>query len=435
MLARLNGKFRGLHVKQYAALVLAFSTCIAQADETSFDVSGSYRLRYESLNNPIFPSSAQSRDRTNDRLSSRLRVKANMSWDAWGFTAELQDSRVFLDDNDPTLRSSQVNTLEPLQFYTTYRPQDNSVIKSVSLGRMELTYGSRRLISKAVYRNATNTFDGIEVDSNLNDWSVKGIYLLPVSRLPTAQDALDNNERAFDKSFSERRLFGFFAVSPDKALEIQSYWFKEDDADNLNTKNRDLYSLSLDYTTSLFDDWEANVEVIGQVGTSHQTTSASDNVEKDVRAFLFFGYLGRKVFEHTFLRAEIDFFSGDNNNADDTIRDFDGLYSVRRFDIGPTDVYQGMPRRNLKSIGLRSVSKPTKQHNIMAAYKSFWYHRAPEGVDSFIGHQFEVRWRYQVLPSLRLSLGGAYLLKGEGFERGDYPDNTTFVFTGALYTF
>lgn len=358
-----------------------------------------------------------------------------MLWDAWGFTAELQDSRVFLDDNDPTLRSSQVNTLEPLQFYTTYRPQDNSVIKSVSLGRMELTYGSRRLISKAVYRNATNTFDGIEIDSNLNDWSVKGIYLLPVSRLPTAQDALDNNERAFDKSFPERRLFGFFAVSPDKALEIQSYWFKEDDADNLNTKNRDLYSLSLDYTTSLFDDWEANVEVIGQVGTSHQTTSASDNVEKDVRAFLFFGYLGRKVFDHTFLRAEIDFFSGDNNNADDTIRDFDGLYSVRRFDIGPTDVYQGMPRRNLKSIGLRSVSKPTKQHNIMAAYKSFWYHRAPEGVDSFIGHQFEVRWRYQVLPSLRLSLGGAYLLKGEGFERGDYPDNTTFVFTGALYTF
>ena len=77
---------------------------------------------------------------------------------------------------------------------------------------MELTYGSRRLISKAVYRNATNTFDGIEVDSNLNDWRVKGIYLLPVSRLPTAQDALDNNERAFDKSFSERRLFGFFAV-------------------------------------------------------------------------------------------------------------------------------------------------------------------------------------------------------------------------------
>ncbi|GEA09238.1 hypothetical protein KUL42_39990 [Alteromonas sp. KUL42] len=435
MLARSKGKFRGLHVKQLAVLALAFSACIVQADETSFDVSGSYRLRYESLNNPIFPSSAQSRDRTNDRISSRLRVKANMSWDAWGFTAELQDSRVFLDDNDPTLRSSQVNTLEPLQFYTTYTPNDNSVIKSVSLGRMELTYGSRRLISKAVYRNATNTFDGIEIDSNLNDWSVKGIYLLPVSRLPTAQDALDDNERAFDKSFSERRLFGFFAVSPDKALEIQSYWFKEDDADDLNTKNRDLYSLSLDYTTSLFDDWEANVEVIGQVGTSHQTTSASDNVEKDVRAFLFFGYLGRKVFDHTFLRAEIDFFSGDNNSADDTIRDFDGLYGVRRFDIGPTDVYQGMPRRNLKSIGLRSVSKPTKQHNIMAAYKSFWYHRAPEGVDSFIGHQFEVRWRYQVLPSLRLALGGAYLLKGEGFERGDYSDNTTFVFTGALYTF
>lgn len=435
MLARLNGKFRGLHVKQYTVLVLLLGACIVQADEAGFDVSGSYRLRYESLNNPIFPSSAQSRDRTNDRLSSRLKVKADLSWNEWTFTTELQDSRVFLDENDPTLGSSQVNTLEPLQFFAKYKAKSSSVLNSISLGRMELSYGSRRLISKAVYRNATNTFDGVEVDTTLYNWNVKGVYLLPVSRLPTGRDDVDDNKRAFDKSFSERRFFGFFATSPDKALEIQSYWFKEDDSPELNTKNRDLYSLSLDYTRKIAEEWEANVEVIGQVGTSHQTTSSSDNVEKDVRAFLFFGYLGRKVFDHTFLRAEIDFFSGDNNNADDTIRDFDGLYGVRRFDIGPTDVYQGMPRRNLKSIGLRSVSKPTKQHNIMAAYKSFWYHRAPEGVDSFIGHQLEVRWRYQVLPSLRLALGGAYLLKGEGFERGDYPDNSTFVFTEALYTF
>jgi len=43
--------------------------------------------------------------------------------------------------------------------------------------------------------------------------------------------------------------------------------------------------------------------------------------------------------------------------------------------------------------------------------------------------------RYQVRPELRLVLGGAYLKKGEGFARGDYSDNSAFLFTGALYTF
>ena len=60
----------------------------------------------------------------------------------------------------------------------------------------------------------------------------------------------------------------------------------------------------------------------------------------------------------------------------------------------------------------------------MLGYKAMWYQKAPQDVDSFIGHQVEARWRYQVRPELRLVLGGAYLKKGEGFARGDYSDNS-----------
>ena len=226
-----------------------------------------------------------------------------------------------------------------------------------------------------------------------------------------------------------------YAASKDNNVKLQSYWLKEDDSEVLATKNRDLYTLSVDYTQPFDNGLITNIEVVGQTGTSYQTASANDTDEKDVRAYMLFGYVGKQITDNTFLRAEVDYISGDNDTSDDTISDFDTLYGVRRFDFGPTDVYQAMPRRNLKAVGLRSVSKPAKAHNIMLGYKAMWYQKAPQDVDSFIGHQVEARWRYQVRPELRLVLGGAYLKKGEGFARGDYSDNSAFLFTGALYTF
>ena len=434
-----RGRLRSL-LNTCPLLILLVITPVANAssDEIAFDVSGSFRVRYESLNNPIFPTSSTAREQSNQRLSTRFIVNSTVSYQNLAATIEIHDSRVFLDENDPTLTANQVNTLEPTQFFITYKPERESGLYEVSaikVGRMELDYGSRRLLAKTAYRNATNSYDGIVVEARVADWQVHGVYVLPVSRFPTDSESLDGNERAFDKSFSERKFFGVYAASKDNNVKLQSYWLKEDDSEALATKNRDLYTLSVDYTQPFDNGLITNIEVVGQTGTSYQTASANDTVEKDVRAYMLFGYVGKQITDNTFLRAEVDYISGDNDTSDDTISDFDTLYGVRRFDFGPTDVYQAMPRRNLKAVGLRSVSKPAKAHNIMLGYKAMWYQKAPQDVDSFIGHQVEARWRYQVRPELRLVLGGAYLKKGEGFARGDYSDNSAFLFTGALYTF
>lgn len=434
-----RGRFRSL-LSTCLLLILVVICPLANAssDEIAFDVSGSFRVRYESLNNPIFPTLSAAREQSNQRLSTRFIVNSTVSYQNLAATIEIRDSRVFLDENDPTLTANQVNTLEPTQFFITYKPERESGLYEVSaikVGRMELDYGSRRLLAKTAYRNATNSYDGIVVEARVADWQVHGVYVLPVSRFPTDSESLDGNERAFDKSFSERKFFGVYAASKDNNVKLQSYWLKEDDSEALATKNRDLYTLSVDYTQPFNNGLITNIEVVGQTGTSYQTASANDTDEKDVRAYMLFGYVGKQITDNTFLRAEVDYISGDNDTIDDTISDFDTLYGVRRFDFGPTDVYQAMPRRNLKAVGLRSVSKPAKAHNIMLGYKAMWYQKAPQDVDSFIGHQVEARWRYQVRPELRLVLGGAYLKKGEGFARGDYSDNSAFLFTGALYTF
>lgn len=434
-----RGRFRSL-LSTCLLLILVVICPLANAssDEIAFDVSGSFRVRYESLNNPIFPTSSAAREKSNQLLSTRFILNSTVSYQNLAATIEIRDSRVFLDENDPTLTANQVNTLEPTQFFITYKPERASGLYEVSaikVGRMELDYGSRRLLAKTAYRNATNSYDGIVVEARVADWQVHGVYVLPVSRFPTDSESLDGNERAFDKSFSERKFFGVYAASKDNSVKLQSYWLKEDDSEVLATKNRVLYTLSVDYTQPFDNGLITNIEVVGQTGTSYQTASANDTDEKDVRAYMLFGYVGKQITDNTFLRAEVDYISGDNDTSDDTISDFDTLYGVRRFDFGPTDVYQAMPRRNLKAVGLRSVSKPAKAHNIMLGYKAMWYQKAPQDVDSFIGHQVEARWRYQVRPELRLVLGGAYLKKGEGFARGDYSDNSAFLFTGALYTF
>jgi hypothetical protein len=420
----------------FSLCLLVISDDVVSGSVMDVDFSGSYRLRYETLNNPIFPTTKAVRSQSNQRLSSRLFVKADATLNKHiGVTVELGDSRVFLDENDPTLSSNQVNTIEPLQFYLTYTASGDGALKSWRAGRQEVSYGSRRLLSNTVYRNANNMFDGVVIDWRVLDWNVHTLYLQPVSRLPTDSTSISNNESAFDKSYRERVFYGVYATSQDNALKVQSYWLKERDSNTLATKNRDLYTLSVDYTFAFLDHWKANVEVIGQTGTSHLTNKQEDTTPLDVRAYMVFGYVGKQLSSNTFLRAEIDYISGDNNSADGTISDFDTLYGVRRFDFGPTDVYQAMPRRNLATIGLRSISKPVKSHHVMAAYKAMWYKKTPVDAERFIGHQVEARWRWQVLPSLRLALGGAYLHKGEGLKRGDYTDNSMFAFTGALYTF
>lgn len=399
------------------------------------DVSGSFRVRYESLHNPIFPTTREQREQNNERISTRVILNTHVSYNNVSATLDLRDSRAFLDDNDPTLKANQVNTLEPVQLFVSYTPTSSSYINAVKVGRMELDYGSRRLLAKTIYRNATNSYDGIVVDATFSNWNISGLYIQPVSRFPNDAESIDSNERAFDKSFSERRMFGAYITSPDNNLKLQSYWLKEDDGQELATTNRDLYTLSIDYTKAFENGWKGNVELVGQTGTARETNAVNDSLDKDVRAYMLFGYLGKKVSANTFVRAEFDYISGDNNASDDTIENFDSLFGVRRFDFGPTDVYQAMPRRNLKTVGLRSISKPSSAHHVLLGYKALWYQKAPVNVDDFIGHQIEARWRYNVQPNLRLAIGGAYLFKGQGFERGDYSDNSAFLFTGAMYSF
>ncbi|NVK54229.1 MAG: alginate export family protein [Alteromonadaceae bacterium] len=415
------------------AIILGLSLP-ALAESPKFDVSGQWNLRYENLTNPFFPTTDERFHQHNQRLSSKLQVKGVMTWSRFELVGELGDSRVYLDNDDPTLGRSQVNTLEPVQLHVSWLGEANTnsdlSMKKTSVGRFLLDHGSRRLIASAYFRNALNTFDGVVSDWQWQDWNVRAVYLRPVTRLPGDAASIDSNERALDKSYSERQLYGFYAYSQNKTWQLQSYWLDEDDGPDLNTANRQFLTVSAHYTLPNTSDWRADAEVILQSGTRHQTSSPSDTTEIDQRAWLFHGAIGQMITDNTSLQAVADIISGDNDSSDGTNRNFDGLYGVRRFDFGPTEVYRTLPRRNLVSLGLKMVSKFSKKDNLLVRYLNFSYHKTPVGSADDIGNQIEFRWRHQLLPKFRLEFGGAYLFKGEALEQGDYPDDTLYGYTG-----
>ncbi|GAC13719.1 alginate export family protein [Aliiglaciecola lipolytica] len=433
---------RSLYLKIFCQLSAATLFCLsslALADTPEIDLSGQWDLRFENLTNPLFPTTDERFNQHNQRLSSKLMVKGVMTWSNFELVGELGDSRVYLDNNDPTLGSGQVNTLEPVQLHFSFLGNSETSrsisMQKLSLGRFVIDHGSRRLIGSGYFRNAVNSFDGVISDWQWQDWNVRALYLLPVTRLPGDAQSIDSNDRALDKSFSERRLYGVYATSPSKTWQIQTYWFKEKDGPNLNTANRQLLTMSAHYTLPKTTDWLGDAELILQSGTLHQTTSPDDLNEIDHRAWLFHGELGQMITDNTSLQAVVDIISGDNNNGDDTNRNFDSLYGVRRFDFGPTDVYQAMPRRNLVSLGLKMVSKFSKKDNLLVRYLNFSYHQTPVDSSSDIGNQIEFRWRHQLLPKLRLEFGGAYMMKGDAIAQGNYPDDTLYGYSGFQFKF
>lgn len=432
--------FKGLKMSKLSAsasVLLLATTCIGtslKAESLDTNYSGSVRVRYETLNNPIFPTDENIRAKTNQRLSTRIRLKGEANYGNWNAVAEIEDSRAYLDENDPTLKSSQVNTLEPVQLYITYKGI-SEVIDSVTIGRVTLDHGSRRLIGRTRFRNATNSFEGALINASWSGWHVRGFYLLPLTRFPLDSASIDSNKRAFDKSYSNQKFYGVYAESEDNTWKVHSYWLKESDSEELATKNRDLFTLSVDYSKTFSGDWKYNIEAIGQTGRARQSTSTSDIDDKDVTSWMIHSHIGRQISASTFIRAEIDAASGDNDSTDNTIKAFDSLYGLRRFDFGPTDVYQTFPRSNILAPGLRGVTKLNVDNTLMLGYKGLWLQKVAEGEEDFLGHQIEFRLRYQASASLRLELGGAYLAKGDALEIGAYPDDSMYAYTGVMYSF
>lgn len=452
------------------AMVLAAGTAVA-ADQPKpwrlesalstpdwFSLGGSYRVRYETLNNPYRAGASGSDEILVERFLLNARVEVNQFYAG----AELEDSRQQLADSGTPLGTDSVNTLEPLQAYVGMRFSDafsKGDHLDLQAGRVTIDNGSRRLVARNRFRNTLNAFSGLHATWQGSDGSqVQAMFLQPMQRKPGDRASLDDNDHELDTDSGDVRLWGVFASHPrlfgNVTGEAYFYGFRSRDHVGIPVADRDLYTPGVRlYAKPAKGAWDFEAEGVYQWGTSRASTSAADTRDLQHKAGFFHGEVGYTLTANMSPRLELsyDFASGDHNPNDNENNRFDTLYGARRGDFGPTGIYGAFARANISTPGLRLELKPGKAVSTMVGYRAVWlasdrdqYTTAklqdPTGNSgSFVGNQLEAQVQYNVLPgNVALELGGAYLMHGEFLNHApNAPDegDTTYVYAAVAATF
>jgi Alginate export len=398
-------------------------------------VEGTHQARYEYVWNQ-FRAGVRGDNRG---ASLRTTVLLELRLDPVVVGAELEDARIYGEDDDAPLNTGIVNAMELLQAYGTLKfhalaPDLFGDSKAtLRAGRITLNLGSRRLVARNVFRNTINAFTGVEGRWKQDGgWDVRGLLALPIQRRPSDRDSLKDNDIQFDRERKEVHFWGLFVATPpltDLELtgEVYLYGLNESDTPSNPTRNRELYTPGVRlFRSPAAGTWDFEVEAAMQFG-NQRASSASTDVA-NLSHLAYFAHLSAGFTFDTWATPRLslvyDYASGDRNPSDGDSERFDTLFGVPR-EFNPTGLFTAINRGNLNSPGVRLELKPHPRVSTFVAYRGFWLATRKDawvvagvqdpGGDSgyFVGHLLEARARWEVLPgNVRLELGVAGLIRG-----------------------
>ena len=410
------------------------NSVLANSDRLS--ISGQHRSRFETLDEQF----RTGRNGDDQILVFRTNILTELMLRNWKISLEILDARQAHAKDDTPVNSGVVNPLDVLQAYAQWQVHNlfgEKSISSVKAGRFTMDVGSRRLVVRNIFRNTINAFTGIDWQwQNANGTQLRAFYTLPVNRLPQERERLIDNRSQGDDQDTEVKFWGLYFELNDKSFsysntQIELFYFglNENDTHNRPTRNRDIHTIGGRwYKKPVVNQFDFQIETAFQFGESRFSRATTDRQDLDHFAQFHrveLGYRYQSAWS-PHISAQLDFASGDDDPNDSDNNRFDTLFGARRFDFGPTGIYGPFARANLFSPGIRLKLKPSPHTSALIAHRAYWLAsskdawivagvRDPDGDSgSYIGQQFEFRFRWDVVPNnLRLELGGAYLFKGE----------------------
>ncbi|MEC8512705.1 MAG: alginate export family protein [Planctomycetota bacterium] len=406
-----------------------------------FEIKGTLRHRYEAFDEQFRASGGGE----NHAFVHRALVEMTVRDEFLSATAELEDSRVYSGVSNAPMNTGIVNTVELLQGYVagdfTDAFEDADELR-VQLGRHTMDVGSRRLVARNRFRNTINAFNGVNAQwRSRSGVEARAFYTLPVQRLPRSASELYDGDVRFDEERSSVRFWGGHALFPQVAAEMDAEFYlfgiDESDADGLNTRDRDLITFGTRWQKPrAAGDFFWELESVFQTGESRSSSGSNQDLDHD--ASFHHVSLGYAFEDENKSRVEalFDYASGDDDPNDGENNRFDTLFGARRFEFGPTGIFGAFARSNLVSPGIRFVTKPAKDWELMLTHR---FHRLASDRDAWttsglvdptgnsgddLGTLSEFRVRYDIAPkSLRLEFGMAYLSAGSFIENA--PNATT----------
>lgn len=366
-------------------------------------VHAEQRTRYESVDSR-YRSTETGGD---EHLEFRTRLQVRLtSTHAWAYS-EIQDSRVTLTDSASTIGISQKLNTHVLQLHAGVGWKDlgaHKIAVQVEGGRFSRDFGFRRVISRSIYRNTTNAFDGLIARVGGATWSVQALATRPVLYVYPSLDR--------DPRYTRLRMHGVYATTT-----------------KVRSANADAYALlwrdgSAAPAASRRDLVTVGGRVFGQFG-------AARRAEYEVEGALQTGEVGVLSHRASFQHAQVgynwpsvpgrpralliwDYASGDADPGDTKSGAYDLLIGARRFEFGPMGLHGLIPRSNLVSPGLWIITRPTAALEtglqvrgvLLAEARDRWRSTGlgdPTGAAGrHVGEQFEWRSRYRFTPHVEM---------------------------------
>jgi len=380
-------------------------------------VHAEHRTRYESVDVRYRANEVGADQQLDFRTRLQVRLTAPH---AFGY-AEIQDSRIALNDSASTVGISQVLDTHVLQLHGGLNWKDlgdRHLGVQIEAGRFSRDFGFRRVISRSIYRNTTNAFDGVIGRVSGATWNVQALAFRPVLYVYPSLDR--------DPRYTRLRVGGLYATS--------TRW---------KAANADIYGLVWhDGTAAPAASRRAlttvGARVFGQVGRSRR---AEYEVETAVQRGEVGPLTHRAWFNHTQagytwtaawrprLLALFDYASGDADPRDDVSGAYDLLLGARRFEFGPMGIHGLIPRSNIVSPGVWLIVRPVAAFEsglqlrgmYLAEARDRWRTTAlvdPTGAAGrHVGEQLEWRNRYRFTPHLEFDGGLTVFREGPFVKR------------------
>lgn len=349
--------------------------------------------------------------------------------DPFRFAIEMQDSRRSHGDYPRDNRDFNEFELIRLQAELYFDdilandPRGNARPLSLRYGIQNFEFLDRRLIGNNQWRNTANTFLGFRgaVGQDANDWNLDLLAVQPLER--------DISE--WDEPVDGQWVYGLIGHWRGwQNITVEPFYLLLDQEKTTAAVDRTVHSPGLRaYGRFGRSGFDFDASVIHQFG---------ENGNRDIDAWGGTLEIGYRI-DHPWkprISAFWGYASGDRDPADGSDNRFERFYGFGR----PWSANDYIVFENIIAPKLRVELTPTDRLRVDFGYS--WYDLASE-TDRFsgakaqdptgksgsaIGHEFDIRARWQITENWESILGYAHFRPGSFTEQTIRPDDTDFAY-------
>ena len=360
--------------------------------------------------------------------AQRTRFRTTTRWKQFRAEFELQGANSGEDSDTDVVGSDTFSAANVQQLFVSATLPNvlNSGLRTdIHLGRINLDFGSRRIVARSRFGNTSQAFDGIHWRlANTNQWFFRTFF----SQVVFNEDDTDrlalftNKENLFWGLSGETRQFPW--------ARAQVYYFGADSESQGDRPSRRHSTIGLRaYDPPQVGQYDFDAESVVQFGKF----SGRDHFAHFHH--ISFGYTFNYLWAPRLL-AMYDYASGTSNPDGNKSHTFDGLFGARNFELTPTGLFGPFFRSNISSPGIRLKLHPLGIFDVDLKYRAWWLAQAkdewvgsglqdPTGDSGkFLGQDIQVRVQWHPTLNTILEAGYDHFFKGSYIkDQTDIPGN------------